>query len=232
MVSLHLLLRGDMMPLSGIKASIGRNTYDGAAPTVPVNDVHLRSLNLYDGGSSGVLTYNNGNGRLDLNRNNEAVRPIVTAIVVQIYDADGTGTNVFGGGGTPVIMSTTQVNTHVDLFTLGGAGSEIGVSEDGTYELEWRVTAQDDGGWGRDASISIWLEEDNGGGFTEVAGTRSFASMGIDGNGTVWPATANGFHIMPIFNGYSYRIMVDDLTSGSTGAQVQYGSSFMMKKIY
>lgn len=236
MVSLYDIWRGDVIPASGLSISIGRNTYDGAAPAVPVNDLHLIELDLYATGTNtdpAIVTYNPGNARLELSTPVAvpgSTQAIVTAIIEHVYDNEATGTNAFSSA-TPVVFRAESTNTHSDVYSWAG-NTDLTINLGGVYEMHWRVSAIDNGGAGsRVTTFSVWLEEDQGGGFTEVPGTRSFGVSPVDITSSVKEGTANGFTLINVAPGYIYRVVAEE-TSGNTCFQVEFGSSFLIKRMY
>ena len=74
----------------------------------------------------------------------------------------------FTTGTVTVPFDTTRYNAG-SLYTL--ASSQITLPEDGTYKIEFRVTAEISSGTTR-TTTNAWLEEDSSGSFVEVDGSR------------------------------------------------------------
>ncbi|MCV0439804.1 MAG: hypothetical protein K5880_14345 [Hydrogenophaga sp.] len=176
-MSLHDIWRGDVMPLSGVAVSIGRNTFDPPAPVVPVVDIHARQLDLHDSAldASGILSYNarqtTQGGRLELIPSMSGAQPIVTAILFEAYDTTG-GNTITTTIGT-VALDTERTNTHPDIFVFDNTNDEVQINQAGTYAIEYRVGLDVSSGT-RTSSRAQLERQAAGGAFAEVAGARSF----------------------------------------------------------
>jgi hypothetical protein len=174
-MSFHDILRGDVIPLSGVAVAIGRNSFDPPSPVVPVFDIHQRTAVLHDSGApvhSGVVSFNSDENRLELIPSNSGAQPIVTAVLWDGYDNTG-GTTV-GASNVTVAIDTERVNTHPDVFVFDGTEpNHVQINMPGTYEFEYSVTL--DASTTTRSSCRIWLRRLNpGASFGEVTGSRSF----------------------------------------------------------
>jgi hypothetical protein len=228
MVSLYDILRGDVIPLSGINVSIGRNTYDGAAPAVPINDLHLRSLNLYDASTSGTLTYNNTDKRIDLIRTPKETYPIVTAVFFQVVDTVGGQTITTD---TPIIFDATPTyNTHPNIFVWNGS-DQLSLGAGGVYLVSWSVTLSPNS-TAKASSFSVRLMIDNGSGYTEEPGTICYANESFDYKVEATPVTiSKSFLITCPPSLSSITLYATDNTTGRSVQKIN-GSSLTVQKVY
>lgn len=228
-MSLHDIWRGDVMPLSGVAVSIGRNTFDPPAPTVPVFDIHARSLELHDSGnnSSGILRYN-GTGpapgeRLELIPSNSGTQPIVTAVLFDAYDS--TGGTVVNTSLTILDISTERINTHPDIFVLN-ASSGVQINRAGTYVLEYRYSFDTAHATVRSTGRTYLERSVAGGAFAEVAGTRSYSYHRIAANGE---ASAAAKVILDVAVGDTFRLR--GISIGVIISQLANGTSLTIRKL-
>jgi len=128
------------MPESGVAVAIGRNSYDPPAPTVPVFDIHARSLVMHDSGApahSGILQYNSADNRLELIPGGSGTQPIVTAVY---WDGYTVGTTTVSTSATTIAINTTRSQNPTGILT---ADTEVGAyrfTMAGTYSIEYRVS--------------------------------------------------------------------------------------------
>lgn len=167
------------MPLSGVAASIGRNSFDPPAPVVPCFDVHARELDLHDSGSdaSGILAFDGEASHLILNPSMSGAAPICTAFFFDAYNSGGLAIlNLFNGIGTVVDIDTVRTE-FTDAFDIVGSPGEVHVWTSGTYEITYRATGSDNAGTNRH-NVRAWLEHSSAGGsFVEVPGSRAYTYM-------------------------------------------------------
>lgn len=172
-MSLHDIWRGDVMPLSGVAVSIGRNTYDPPAPVVPVFDIHARTLVLHDSASSGILYYHDQGaefgGRVELIASNSGAQSIVTAIMFDAYDATG-GTTVTTSA-TTLNIDTVNINTHPAIFSL--SGDVLHISQSGTYSFEYAVSLDNATATRTSSQANLQLQPP-GGAFADIGGSYSY----------------------------------------------------------
>lgn len=232
MASLHDILRGDVIPLSGVLVSIGRNTFDPPAPTVPVNDIHYRSCILYDSGlpsQSGILTFNSAKNRLELIVANSGAQSIVTGLAFEAYDVTG-GTSL-GAAKTTNTFDIIRYNADSGVYAFAASVLQINMS--GTYQFEWRVTTQQTTTPSPAfTSIGTWLEQQApGGSFVEVSGTRSYVPL-RNNAATGNQGGSNGFAIIPdIGVGHSFRIRSESTVAALTILQLANGSALRVLRL-
>ena len=176
MASLHDIIRGDIIPVSGVDVAIGRNSFDPPSPVVPVLDIHQRQAVLHDTGDpahSGVVTFNSDQNRLELIPSNSGAQPIVTAVMWDGYDATG-GLTVSTSNVT-VPIDTERVNTHPDIFVFDGiAANNVQINASGTYEFEYSVSIDASTTTRSTCRIFLRRSVDGGVAFSEVVGGRCF----------------------------------------------------------
>jgi hypothetical protein len=230
-MSLHDILRGDIMPLSGLLVSIGRNTFDPPAPVVPVNDIHHRSSILYDSGlpaQSGIITFNSARGRLELIPSNSGAQPIVTAVLFEAYDSLGTSAI---GSVTTITFDTTRLNTHSNIYN--SVNSELQINMSGIYEFSYRVGAIQR--TGTFTNILIFLERQApGGAFAEIPGSRT--ALLLRNNATVaHRGSANANLILSAIGvGDKFRVrgVADNIfLAGTEPLQLADTCSFTVRKL-
>lgn len=176
-MTLHDIFRGDVIPLSGIAVSIGRNTYDPPAPVVPVYDIHTREIDLYDSGS-GIIRYHN---RITFNPSNSGMTTIVTAVCTSAYNSANQALGSLFTDGTVIEIDTYHVNSE-DYFADDGGGV-FTVFTSGIYEITARSSCTYSVGTTR-FTIRCWLERSsNGGAFAEMPGSRHWLYCRNDTNG-------------------------------------------------
>lgn len=230
-MSLHDIWRGDVMPLSGIPVSIGRNTFDPPAPVVPVFDIHARSLILHDSagiGSSGIVQYfgHPASGqRLQLIPSNSGMQPIVTAVLFDAYD--GTGGNSITTSATVVSLDTVRLNTHPAIFTL--AGNVVQINASGTYIFEYRISTDATDASARTSAQYTLARQPPGGSFSEVAGARSFTYNRLSANGE---DTANAKIILnDVRRGERFELLGQVIAGTNPVTQLQHGTSLTIRKL-
>lgn len=231
MVSLYDILRGDIIPLSGLLISIGRNTYDGAAPSVPVNDIHQRSAVFYDSGTligSGILQYNASRRNLQLIASNSGARQIMTAVLFEVYDTPLVAGTSVTTAKTLNTFTDVRVNTHPTVYAF--AGNTVQINMSGTYQMDWRVTLQN--ATTTLSPFSTWLEQQApGGSFVEVSGTRSYNLL--RNAATNSQASNDGSIFVPdVGPGHIFRIRSECIIAGVTANQVKDGSNFKIMRLY
>lgn len=225
MPSLHDILRGDVMPLSGINVSIGRNSYDPPAPVVPINDIHTRSLVFHDLSQSGILTYNAQRGILNFEPSNSGAQSVVTAVYFDAYD--GTGSTNISTTNTTVVINTIRNRSHPEIFSL--ASNELQINMSGIYNICYRCSADNPSTTTR-SSISWWLERQApGGSFAEIPGSRSYSYHRISTNGE---DTATCTIIQEaVAVGDKFRIRGVILGGAANLPLLQNGSSITVRKL-
>ena len=178
-MSLHDILRGDVMPLSGVSVSIGRNTFDPPAPVVPVTDIHHRSTVVH-AGTSGILSYDSLQRRWGVIPNNSGLQNIVPGDVLDVYrDAvdDGIGAGTFMAIG----FNATRTNTNPALYELLAVSGIVQVHASGIYDIEYRVSGQNSATTPARVTKRFWLQKlsprNNETGFATVPGTFSYVYM-------------------------------------------------------
>ncbi|MCV0439805.1 MAG: hypothetical protein K5880_14350 [Hydrogenophaga sp.] len=189
-MSLHDIWRGDVMPLSGVAVSIGRNSFDPPAPVVPCFDIHAREFDLYDGedidaaftaDGSGIITFDSENNRLLLNPSMSGATPICTAVYFDGYNSSSQNISNSFGPGTVIDIDTQRTVSDATHFTL--ASDVVTVWAAGTYEITVRAGTDNISGTAR-LSIRHWLERSSGGGaFAEVPGSRGWTYARNSTNG-------------------------------------------------
>lgn len=176
-MSLHDLLRGDIIPLSGLSVSIGRNVYDSLAPTVPINDVHHRSMNLY-AGLSGIITYYSLLRHLGVIPNQSGVQTIVPGDVICVSRA-GADISIEEGTFAALAFDTINVNTNSKLYSTAASGI-IRVHASGIYDIGCHGSFANDTTTDRISrrlSIQKLSPLANETGFVEIPGTRSWVYL-------------------------------------------------------
>ena len=231
-MSLHDIWRGDVMPLSGVAVAIGRNSFDPPAPTVPVFDIHARSLVFHDSGPgsrpSGILYYRSSGGRqrLELIPAGSGARAIVTAVYIDVYD--DTGGNSIGTRLTTVAFDTTRTNSHEDIFVFDDANDQIHINHRGVYVFEYRVT-MDNATTVRTTSETRLERRAPGGAYAQVAGTLTFGyhRTTTDGEGSV----AAKIILNNVVAGDTFRVRSQIIAGTTAITQVLEASSFTIRKI-
>jgi len=172
MVDLYDILIGDVIPESGVAISMGRNTYDSLAPTVPLHDIHSRSFELHDSGNSGVATYHAEQNRLEFNPSNSGAQPVTTNVTIDVYGNAGLGLSV--GTFSPLAASfTTRYNSSPAVFSVLSSGI-IQINMSGVYDFRHDVSMEDTLPVGRYSSTTRWARQRVGEtGFTVINGTRA-----------------------------------------------------------
>ncbi len=228
MASLHDIIRGDVIPLSGLAVSLGRNTFDPPSPTVPFFDIHNRSSILYDSGfptNSGIFAYNADKLRLQLIPSNSGAQPVVTAVFLEVYDGAGGGT--LNTTKTTVSFDTVRHNTHPLIYAF--ASNEVQINMSGTYNFHWRVSSLNTA-IATNTTVSTWLEQQiPGGSYAEVSGTRAYDNNFFTIN--VNTVTLNSFALVAASGvGWKYRVRSENSAQSTT--QIANGTALTIQKVY
>lgn len=181
-MSLHDILRGDIMPQSGVDISIGRNTFDPPAPTVPVSDANARTLVLYDSGimvGSGIVSFKSSNKHLLFKPAFSGVAPICTAVFIDAYNTStslGTTTTP-----TTVGVETTRAISSDKDFTI--VSNEIIIWGSGTYEITLKLSTNQTVGNTRYSATGFLEHSSANGSFVEVPGSKVYTYVRQATNG-------------------------------------------------
>jgi len=227
MVDLYDIWIGDVIPESGTAISLGRNTYDGAAPTVPVHDIHSRQLNFHDSGDpggSGIVQYNAEKNVLQLNPGNSGVQNVTTAVCFDAYDDAGGGS--IGTTVTVVNIDTERYNSHPDVFVL--AADEVQINMSGVYEINYRASANNATTTRTNALWALQRQEP-GGSFAEIDGSRGYSYHRTSGNGT---GSSFGKAIISHIGVGDKIRLIGIITAGTSSiSSIADGSSLTIRKL-
>lgn len=233
-MSLDDIWRGDVMPLSGIDVSIGRNNFDPPAPVVPVFDAHHRSMVIHTvdtssepnaEGNSGVISYHSLLRRLGLIPSNSGVQTIVPGDVIDVY-RDAANSSIGNGTFTAVAYNTTRTNTNPKLYELKSVSGIVQVHASGIYDIQYRASAENSSSSVR-ITKRFWIQKlsprNNETGFVEIPGTRGYVYLhnAIPGDSTaiarcIIPLQAEDM-IMVVVNASGGAVSLIGLTIVSSG---------------
>jgi hypothetical protein len=143
------------------------------------------------------------------------------------YDAYSTINQTISGT-TPVVINFDTERPDVPTGNFNNTLGEISVNRPDTYLINYRVSVDNNGG-NRRVAIS-YLEIDDGTGFTEVPGTRSFT---YHRNNTDGQNTSGSSVILPLTNSDTIRVVAikEDTGSGEILETVENGSSIILTPI-
>lgn len=227
MSSLHDILRGDVIPQSGVEVAIGRNSLDFSSPVVPLLDVHMRRAEFHDSGApaqSGILSFHSEDNVLRLIPSQSGAQALVTAVMIDVYDAGG-GQSVTTTAST-IQFDTTRLNTHPEIYNFTTDG-RIQIFMPGAYEFEFRVTL-DAVSTTRTTTRTFLRRSINGGGtFLTIAGSDAY---GYQRTTVVGSDTANSKVVLGVVEAAIFDVQSIVVTGGNTSA-VANCSSFTIKKI-
>lgn len=215
------------MPLSGVEVSIGRNSFDPPAPTVPVFDINARLYVLHDSGTeagSGIIQFHALNNHLIVNPSNSGAQPIVTAVLFNAYDA--AGGNSVSSTLTTLNVDTERVNTHPDIFVL--AADEVQINASGTYVFEYNAS-YDVSVATRTSARTLMEREAPGGAFTAIPGTLSFGYHRQTTNGE--DTHSAKFILDDVSAGDKFRIGGIILAGAAAITQIADGTSLTIRKL-
>lgn len=238
MVSLYDIFLGDLMPLSGILISIGRNTYDPPAPTVPVNDIHHRTSILYDSqlasNGSGILYFNATPNVFQVIPGNSGAQTITTAVCFEAYDSVG-GSGVTATTTGTMSFDTVRLNTHSSIFNYltSNGQHELQINASGLYEFHYRIGM--DNLTGTFQNVAFWVERQAAGGlFAEIPGTRTALWVRNNGSTSDDGTCAACFLLNNIGVGDKFRvraILETVVAIGAEPVQIANYSNFIVKKL-
>jgi hypothetical protein len=178
MNSLHDILKGDIIPESGVSAAVGRNTLDFPSPVVPLLDVHLRRAELHDDNMSGIVSYNADKEHLQLIPSNSGAQPITTAVYIDVFSNDSIdfGNLDSGGAATRVPLDLIRSRSSEEHFLLDAANDNVRIWASGSYEVTLRTSSDNTDVGTTRRTHRHWLERaENTGGWTEIDGSRAFS---------------------------------------------------------
>ncbi len=227
-MSLYDILYGDIMPNSGTVVTIGRNQYDGAAPVVPLLEIHQRSAVLHDSNSpasSGLVRYNGDTENLELIPGTSGARPVVTSVLFEQYESAG-GSTISGSEST-IEFDTNRVNTHPEIFAYDAALDELTVWAKGTYEVIYKASF--DNGTTTRTSARFNLAHRSGGSWSDVTGSRSYSYHRTSSAGED-TATAKAI-ISDVEPGDAFRVRGIIIAGTTSLSQLANGSNFIVKRI-
>jgi len=175
-MSLHDIWRGDIMPLSGITISMGRNSFDPPAPVVPFYDIHNKLSSINVNTASGDLFYNSDLRQFDLIPNNSGSQSIVLGSIIDVYRMD-VDEPISNGTYTDVTFDTVRINTDPSNYELKSSGI-IQVHSSGTYDVTYRISCENASTTTLRVSLRSWLQKlspiANETGFSEITGTSAW----------------------------------------------------------
>ncbi len=175
-MSLHDIWRGDIMPLSGVIISMGRNSFDPPAPVVPFYDIHNKLSSINVSTASGDLFYNSDLRQLDLIPNNSGSQSIVLGSILDVYRAD-VDEAISDGTYTDVTFDTVRINTDPANYELRSSGI-IQVHSSGTYDITYRISCESASVATLRVTLRSWLQKlspiANETGFSEITGTSAW----------------------------------------------------------
>lgn len=226
MASIHEILRGDIIPQSGIDVAVGRNSLDFNSPVVPLLDMHMRRAEFHDSGTSGILTFNSEQNRLELNASESGNRGLVPGVFLEVYDATGGTTipNTF----TSIIFDTERFNLHPDVFTLDTVNGLVQIHMSGVYEFEFKTSIVGTSASTRATCLTFPRRSTDGGiVFGEIFGNRAWLYHRNNINGE---HTAHVKFIQTVEVGFIYGIRAR-AEAGPDCTTIANGSSFFIKKL-
>lgn len=216
----------DVISVGGGTGTLGINTANLTLTTAGLLTLY-DTLELSGGASEGIR----GGGLVDCDGLTDKLQWDSTtnkfscstdSSVLEVFDAfDNTGGDNISTGIT-VNLDTERKNSDPTVFDL--ASDVLTINQSGTYTFQFRVGATLTAG--TRGAIRAFMEEDTGGGFTEIEGTRAYAYGRI----TTYPeATAVGFFTMDVASGSAYRVR--SLVESGTFSTVADGSSLVVTKV-
>jgi hypothetical protein len=179
MASIHDILRGDIIPESGVDVSVGRNSLDFPSPVVPVLDVHLRQTDFHDSGAptqSGILYYNSEDEHLELIPSQSGAAAITTAVYIDTYNTATQRPGSLDTNTTTQALEVTRSLSDVTHFTLQEPTPGdffVSIWGAGIYEMTYRASLESTGT--SRVIVRSWIEVDTGAGYVEPAAARSFS---------------------------------------------------------
>lgn len=236
MASLHDIIRGDVIPLSGLAVSLGRNSFDPPSPTVPFYDIHHRTGVLYDSGlanGSGVIYYNATKNRLELIPSNSGARAIITAVLFEAY-ATVSNSGIFATE-TTVAFDTVRVNTHPEIFNYLTSNGQhaLQINASGLYQFDFSVTLDNRAITFQGAEC--WVERQSPGGlFAQIPGASSFSFMRNNGSTADKGSCHASFLLDAVGAGDKFRIRsITDASVAAGSEPIQYpnGCNFLVRKL-
>ena len=221
------------MPQSGVSMAIGRNTADIAAPAVPVDEINGRLLTLHDTLSSGIISYNSDDLRLEftpVGPTPSGTQSIVTAVYFDAYDDTGGQTT----SSTPITMfiAVERANSHPDIFVrnkvFGLTETDLQINVAGVYEFEYAVTCTTTGNT-RSSHICTIRRRAPGGSYAEIPGSlsRNYIRSSAGGGGT---ATRKVI-LDDVVVGEQFQVRIVQVSNVSNTTTLADGSSLTVRKL-
>ena len=168
-----------------------------------------------------------------VNLDNTAVTAVwkkTTPVTEAINVYDNTGGQSFTTTPVTVNLDTTKTNTDAAHYSL--ATDEVTVKKAGTYKFEYEVALELLAGSNDDASSRIHLDEDSGGGFGEVDGSRAFGShSNIESGDTPDHDTPSGSIVLVVAANNKYRLRAVRHSGDGTLSTVADGSRLTVTRL-
>lgn len=184
-MSLHDILRGDIMPLSGVIISMGRNSFDPPASVVPFYDIHNKLSSINVNTASGDLFYNSDLRQFNFIPDNSGSQSIVLGSIIDVYRID-VDEPISDGTYTDVTFDTVRINTDPSNYELKSSGI-IQVHSSGTYDVTYRISCENGSVSSARVSLRSWLQKlspiANQTGFSEITGTSAWFYLHNQSNG-------------------------------------------------
>jgi len=190
--------------------------------------LRLYKIVLYDGINPAVIAYNYNERNLEIIPEAGVVpQAINTSVIFEAKSSSSTNPIVHS---TPIEIpfSVVTINTDNNIF-VPLSNTIIQIAYPGMYEISWQVSMIENT-LQRNTMVSTWLEEDIGGGFFEVLGSRSYLQLVTDYTGASQPSTLATSSIVSVGYVSQFKIMSQELT-GVGASQVPNSSRLLIKRL-